>query len=163
MIKLKDILNEGTGDYSMAQWNEFMPTTYKLNNLIDKEVWRLFMQRMISQYNFTSGSKYYDPKKIAKMTGEQLNSGSCWWIVEAIRKKDPSYKAAHTDDYKSILKKALGTGRIPDHGFLIKNNKFYDAEVPNGVDNVWELPFFQRKTKNKPIGPGGTHKTACPL
>jgi len=63
------------------------------------------------------------------MSPVEINTGRCYnwaWIASKI-----------LDAKLCTIRELYG------HAFILKNNKFYDAEAPNGVDNWWELPYFQ--------------------
>ena len=36
---------------------------------------------------------------------------------------------------------------IPGHVWIYYNKKHYDAEAPNGVNSLWELPIFKKSLK----------------
>jgi hypothetical protein len=137
MIKLTTILLE-------ANVATLTPTNYKLNKLVTKEVWATFLKEM-NRVFVANGSKIpmYDPEKVNTLTGDKLNSNYCHQIAWAINKLDKSYKVADTDDYRQELKDA-GLKNASDHGFVVKGNKFYDAEAIDGVDDVSQLPYFKR-------------------
>ena len=143
--------------------NDYMPTKYKLNKLVTKDVWIALVTELKKYYgpfkskNYpgeTYTNKYYNPEIVKNITGEEINSGLCHFMSHAIHKIHPEYKSVSTDDFKTELF-AAGVKLPSDHAFLVKNKKFYDAEVPDGVDNVWRLPFFirfmQRKAKRSEI------------
>lgn len=141
--------------------NDYQPTKYKLNKLVNKQVWEVFIKKLKKRYGpmpdsmyGTWTNKYYDPAVAKDMTGEQINSGHCHIMASAINTVFDEYKKMTTEDFKTELF-AAGVKFPSDHAFLVKNKKFYDAEVPNGVDNVWRLPFFirfmQRKAKRAEI------------
>lgn len=137
MIKLIHILLEG----NIAT---LTPTNYKLNKLVTKDVWTLFLKEMDRVFQMNGGRiQMYNPEKVNTLTGEKINGNYCHQLAWAINKKDSSYKVADTDDYRNELRDA-GLKNASDHGFVVKGGKFYDAEVPDGVDSVAELPFFKR-------------------
>lgn len=59
-----------------------------------------------------------------------INSGFCGTVADQV---------ADEVDNVSILQ--VGDG---DHMWIEYNNKHYDAEVPTGVDDPFNLPFFKR-------------------
>ena len=137
MIKLTTLLYE-------ANVTTLTPTKYKLNKLVTKEVWSTFLKEMDRTFNASRRSvSMYDPEKINNLPGDKLNSGYCHQIAWAINKLDKTYKIADTDDYRAELRDA-GLKNASDHGFVVKGNKFYDAEAPEGVSSVAELPYFKR-------------------
>lgn len=137
MIKLTTILFE-------ANIATLTPTNYKLNKLVTKEVWALFLQEMDRVFKSSGGRiAMYNPEKINTITGDKINGNYCHQLAWAINKKDKSYKVADTDDYRNELRDA-GLKNASDHGFVVKGGKFYDAEAIDGVDNVSQLPFFKR-------------------
>jgi hypothetical protein len=64
-------------------------------------------------------------------------------IAEAIGGKIQSTKT-----YSKQLQ-ALGAENLPDHMFVEKDDRFYDSESPQGVDDVTLLPIYQRQVTNQ--------------
>lgn len=137
MIRLLDILKEN-----------FEPS-FPYNSLITPEVWSEFIEELTRTYKANKGKvEYYNPAKVAKLSPEKLNSGYCHTLAYAINAVDSSYKPVDTDEYRAELKKA-GIKNASDHGFVVKGDKFYDAEAPNGVETPAELPYFKRLLQKK--------------
>lgn len=66
------------------------------------------------------------------------------YAIDFTNKNDKRYYENFTKFGKNVYKLMK-----LDHVWLYCNGKHYDAEVPNGVDDFIELPFFQRILKKK--------------
>ena len=71
------------------------------------------------------------------LTPSEINDGYCDIWAELFVEK---FGGKH---YWSFEFPTGGCG----HSWVKLNNKFYDAEVPNGVSSIEELPFVQRAVK----------------
>jgi hypothetical protein len=77
-----------------------------------------------------------------EFTPEICNTGFCDVFAEKFREEYPGAELWGTD---------WGLGYTFGHVWIKYNNKFYDAETPNGVINWKDLPFIQKiyKIRNK--------------
>lgn len=105
---------------------------------------------MIKKFVIESSDRYNDinaqTEKIALLLtkknwsnfdGKIINNGFC-----EIWARNFYYKYGGT-----ILKTFASDGNIYSHIFIKYNNKYFDAEMPNGTENVLDLPYFQRWIK----------------
>ena len=78
-------------------------------------------------------------------TPRAINNGDClMFATEVVNECSGAFMKRTGDE------DVLGTPENPQydmepfHVWVCDGNRHYDAEAPNGVDNWWELPFFQR-------------------
>ena len=77
-----------------------------------------------------------------EFTPEICNDGFCDVFAEKFREEYPGAELWSTE---------WSLGYAFGHVWVKYNNKFYDAETPNGVKNWKELPYIQKiyKSRNK--------------
>lgn len=71
-----------------------------------------------------------------------LNGEGTEWDVKLLSEHWKSCRPTHGLEWKDIKHK------IPSHVWVVFNNRHYDAECPDGVDNFFELPLLRRGMEN---------------
>jgi hypothetical protein len=105
------------------------PSAYEINNGLCED----FAQAVIGQFGGeTDGlSMYWGDELSADGEGYE-------WDVELLSEHYPASKPTHGLDWADIR------GDIPNHAWIILDGRHYDAECPEGVDNLFELPLVRR-------------------
>jgi len=73
-----------------------------------------------------------------EFTPEICNDGFCDIFAEKFKEEYPGAELWGTD---------YGVGYVFGHVWVKYNNKFYDAETPNGVEDWKNLPYIQKVLK----------------
>ena len=94
------------------------------------------VQRDLGGYGewFKDSAGRYKFEKYGKLPNKLISS-----INQDIKKFDGKYNRWLNDKGVGINKFKVG-----DHYWVYHNGKHYDAEVPSGVNNMFELPIFKR-------------------
>jgi len=84
----------------------------------------------------------------------KLNPDANMYGFEEFEKPDGQYDWELMAEFGSKPPEGFTEQQVWDinpggHLWIILNNRHYDAECPDGVDNFFELPFFQRQLKKK--------------
>lgn len=79
---------------------------------------------------------------------EAINDGYCDWVAEEAVQKLSGAEYQSIDDYPSERENYIFDG-VNGHAWFKYKKKYYDAEVPNGVSDWRELPFFLNRIKQK--------------
>lgn len=135
MIKLKDILIEECwkgykqigmkkkGDRQVPNCVPIEEATVDVNSEFDSE--------LINNIN----DEYHED--YTTLTPEEINDGYCdMWASLFVKKFGGEHQWSY--DFPNDPN---------GHSWVKLNNKFYDAEVPEGTPDLEKLPFFQRSIK----------------
>ena len=92
--------------------------------------------------NITKTIEYLLRTKYSEMSPPFINIGWCEDFAIDVEKIVPEAKAVWShywyDISSTMVKQELSIG----HCFVVFNSRFYDSEVPQGVDNILDLPIF---------------------
>ena len=80
------------------------------------------------------------------LNAEQINDGTCEDFARDVCGIIPGTSVNWDDVYPEIEHKKFGISH-GIHAFVYYEEKYYDAEAPDGVDNWWELPLFTRERR----------------
>jgi hypothetical protein len=114
----------------MLSFNEFCV----LNEAISKQIWVKAMQSTEKEAEEMVGREW------AKFTPEVCNSGFCDIFADFITKNLPGSETYDTE-WTDCVNKTHG------HVWFKYNGKFYDAEIPNGVEDIKDIPYIKRVIK----------------
>lgn len=67
---------------------------------------------------------------------EDVNHGYCYWIADNV------YVELDGPEGVEVIEKHSPMGT--NHGYIKYNGRYYDAEVPQGVEDYEDLPFIDR-------------------
>lgn len=73
----------------------------------------------------------------SEMTAYELNHGQCEEIAESIEWKFPGAVVRRTGIWDTSL---------PTHAWAEYDRRHYDAEAPESVEDLYDLPIFRRST-----------------
>ena len=76
----------------------------------------------------------------------EINDGTCEDFARDVCGIIPGTSVNWDDVYPEIEHKKFGISH-GIHAFVYYEEKYYDAEAPDGVDNWWELPLFTRERR----------------
>lgn len=69
------------------------------------------------------------------MSPHQMNNGWCWAFAKRLAKELPGSEVISTTHYEGVF---------PGHSVVLYRGKYYDAENPEGVENMIDLDYNKR-------------------
>lgn len=88
---------------------------------------------------------YYQRQRRHDPTTWDINNGYCEEFAEAVLTDLPDGYAAWLDELPEFV--GIDSHDLPAHYVLVFDNRYYDAECIDGVDNPRDLPIFQRRPR----------------
>ena len=86
-----------------------------------------------------------------KKTPCDINAGLCEDFAWSLAKKIPNARVSESNWDVIFVNKKGKKEWIPTHFWITLNNRHYDAECPEGVDDYHDLPIFVRAGIQKDI------------